>query len=112
MNRYYVEGQKFYDQDTTIFMHRVRQLPRVENSRDAGDISKLPARSDLTLLDPSEGYMLQATVDIVDGNVQELKDRATRQLLAFRETMKQAVSLRPADRLALDTRIPIPVRRI
>lgn len=56
--------------------------------------------------------MLQATIDIVDGNVQELKDRAVRQLLALKETLKQAVTLAPADRLALDTRIPIPVRRI
>lgn len=87
-------------------------MPRVANVHDAADVSQLPQSSELQLLDPSGGWMLQAAIDLADGNVQELKDRAARQLLGWRDTLRQAVSLAPADRLALDTRIPIPVRRI
>ena len=51
--------------------------------------------------------MLQASIDVVDGNHPELKERAARQLLGHKEALKQAVELTPGDRLALDTRLPV-----
>jgi Med18 protein len=66
--------------------------------------------SNLTPLDPSGSYVLQASIEIVDGNSPELKDQATQQLLAIKETLRSSISLEPGDRLALDTRVP--VRRV
>lgn len=112
VTRYYIEGQAYYDHDTTLLIHRLRQLPAAKDTKDAGDISKVPLTSELRLLDPSGGWIVQAAVEISDANIQELKDRATRQLLTWKDTLRQSVNLAPADRLALDTRIPMPVRRI
>lgn len=63
-------------------------------------------------MDATETYVLQASIDIVDGNSEDLKNRASEQLVSMRETLKQAVALGPADRLALDMRIAVPMRRV
>lgn len=63
-------------------------------------------------MDTTETYVLQASIDIVDGNSEDLKNRASEQLVSMRETLKQAVALAPADRLALDMRIAVPMRRV
>lgn len=73
---------------------------------------KLPTQDQLSLVDRTETYILQASIDIVDGNSEDLKNRASEQLIRVRETLKQAVALGPADRLSLDTRIAVPVRRV
>lgn len=65
------------------------------------DISKFPP------LDASGSYVLQASIEIVDGNSPDLKDKATQQLLAMKETLRPSVNLVPGDRLALDTRVPM-----
>lgn len=59
-----------------------------------------------SLFDISGAYILQASVEAMDGSAAELKDRASAQLLAMKETLRQAVTLSPGDRLALDTRAP------
>ncbi|KAK5073803.1 hypothetical protein LTR64_007059 [Lithohypha guttulata] len=110
VNRYVVEGQRFYHQDTSLFLHRVRRLPAPRDNVSATDISDLPPWAKLPLFDASGTYILQAMVEIVDGNTQELRDRATGQLLALRDTLKSEVTLAQPDRLALDTRVPITRR--
>ena len=112
VTRYMTEGQVFYSQDTSLLLYRVRQLTKAEPASTASDITSLPAITDLQLLDPSGAYLLQATIEIVDGNSQELRDRATRQLSGIRDSLKSEITLTQPDRLALDTRIPIPVRRV
>lgn len=63
-------------------------------------------------MDATETYVLQASIEILDGNSEDLKNRASEQLVFIRETLKQAVTLAPADRLALDMRIAVPMRRV
>ncbi|KAK4949667.1 hypothetical protein LTR10_011508 [Elasticomyces elasticus] len=111
VSRYLVLGSRFYDHDTTLFVHKVLQLPQVPSGEAISDQSFLSSISELQDLDGSGGYMVQASIDVVDGNNPELKERATRQLLSIRESLKQAVDLTPGDRLALDTRLPVSSRR-
>lgn len=70
-------------------------------------LNTIPDISKLTPLDPNGGYILQASIEIVDGNNPELKDKATQQLLAMKETLRSSIHLAPGDRLALDTRVPV-----
>ena len=112
VQRYYVEGKNFYNQDTTLFLHRMRELPALQPDQSPTDISHLPPADKCRLLDPSEGWILQASIDIADGKAQELRDRATRQLMSIRDTLSPSVKLEKPDRLALDTRIPVRVRQI
>ena len=107
VSRYLVIGSKFYDQDTTLFVHKVLQIPQVSAEKAVSDTSFLSKISEQRELDGSGGYVVQASIDAVDGNNPELKDRATRQLLGVKEALKQAVDLTPGDRLALDTKLPV-----
>lgn len=66
----------------------------------------------MSLVDLTGAYVLQASIDIVDGNSEDLKIRASEQLVSMRDTLRQAVNLGPADRLSLDMRIAVPVRRV
>ena len=106
-----VTGSKFYDHDTTLFVHKVLRLPPVGAAEALGDRSFLSTSDQLPELDGSGGSIIQASIDVVDGNNPELKERATRQLLGLKEALKQAVDLTPGDRLALDTRLPNVSRR-
>ncbi len=106
-----VVGSRFYDNDTTIFVHKVLLLPQVAAEEAISDKAFLSNINKLSELDGSGGYIVQASIDIVDGSNSELKDRATRRLLGIKEALKQAVELTPGDRLALDTRIPANSRR-
>ncbi|KAJ9607951.1 Mediator of RNA polymerase II transcription subunit 18 [Cladophialophora chaetospira] len=110
-SRYMVVGSRFYENDTTIFVHKVLRLPRVAAEEAISDKAYNTNISDLPDLDGSGSFIVQASIDMVDGNNSELKDRATRQLLGIKEALKQAVDLTPGDRLALDTRLPANSRR-
>lgn len=110
VSRYLVIGSKFYDHDTTLFVHKILRLPHVAADKATLETSFLANISELPELDGSGGYLIQASIDVVDGNNPELKDRATRQLLASKEALRQAVDLTPGDRLALDTRVPVTGR--
>ena len=101
-----VVGSRFYDNDTTIFVHKVLRLSDVPANEAIPDRSTYSNTHELPELDGSGGYVVKASIDIVDGNNAELKDKATRQLLGIREALRQSVDLRPGDRLALDTRLP------
>ncbi len=104
-------GSRFYDHDATLFVYKVLTLPPVTAAKAASDTSFASNIAELPELDGSGGYLVQASIDVNDGNNPELKDRATRQLLGLKEALKQAVSLTPGDRLALDTRLPVVSRR-
>ena len=73
-------------------------------------IDTVPEISKLTALDTSGGFILQASIEIADNNSTELKEKASQQLHAMKETLRASVNLVPGDRLALDTRVP--VRRV
>lgn len=107
-----VAASEFYDDYTTVALRQVLELPQSPSSVDAGEVSSLPSIQQMQPLDSGGGYELHAFIDVVDGNHPELKDRATKQLLNLKETMKQAVILSPGDRLALDTKVPTAPRRL
>ena len=102
-----VVGNKFFDRDTTIFLHKVMRIPDAEKPEDAIDHTFLDKTNSIQPLDGSGGYLLEVSMEAAEGNSQEIKDRATGQLLALKETLKQAVDLTPGNRLALDTRLPV-----
>lgn len=106
VSRYVVEGDKFYDQDTTLSLHRLYRAPPAA-AHEATNWAFMDQDDSLELLDRSGAYLLEATVDATDGSVAEIKDRATSQLLSMRDTLKPVVHLASVDRLALDTRAPI-----
>lgn len=103
-------GNRFYDQEVSLFLHRVMTIPEADNPEAAVELGFLDKSDVMIPLDGSGGYLLQASIEGLEGNNQEVQDRATGQLLAMKETLKQAVDLTPGDRLALDTRVSI-VRR-
>lgn len=100
-----LEGHKFYDQDTTLFLHQVLQLPQASTEPTVPEGRDIPAVRDLQPLDGRKGFVLQASIEALDGNNLEVKEKAAQQLFAMREILKQAVTLEPGDRLALDTRV-------
>lgn len=110
VSRYFVQGYKFYDRSTTLFLHQILHLPQVLVATEAVDISSLPATDQLQQVDPGHQYILQASIDVVDGNHPSLKDRAAKDLIAMKQNLRQAVDLTPGDRLALDSKIPIARR--
>jgi hypothetical protein len=107
VSQYVLEGHKFYDQDTTLFVHQVLQMPQASNGQTIATNTPLPPLSDPQPLDSNKGFVLQASIEAADGNNPEVKEKAVQQLMAMKETLKQAVTLAPGDRLALDTRVPI-----
>ena len=104
-----VVGERFYDQDTTLFIHRILQLPDAINEHPT-NTSSLPEIDKLKPLDNSGGFVLQVSLEVVDGNNLELKEKAIAQLMAMKEILKQSVNIIPGDRLALDTRVPVTSR--
>lgn len=101
VNEYVVEGDVFIYNDTTIFLHRVLNYP--EDSQDVhSPRATLPPLKDLTLLDPSGSYLLQASISVQDGASPE---SATQRLYGLRDQLRTAVKLEQADRLSLDTRV-------
>lgn len=106
VSQYLVMGSKFYDQDTTLFVHKVLMLPETRPEQISFDSYNYPPTDDLSSLDSSDSWIISASIEVIDGNNPELKDRATRQLLTMKEILKESVNLVPGDRLALDTRVP------
>lgn len=111
VSQYLVVGSKFYDQDTTLFVHKILKLPEKQPEKISFNSYNYPRMEDLSPLDSSDGWVVSASVEAVDGNNPELKDRATRQLLTIKEILKETVNLVPGDRLALDTRLPTNTAR-
>ncbi|CAG8130281.1 unnamed protein product [Penicillium salamii] len=95
-----VEGDMFVHNDIAIFVHRVLQYP--DESSQPREI--LPAFKDMTLLEESGSYVLQAFITVQDGSNQETMKTASQHLFGLREQLKSAVRLEQADRLSLDTR--------
>jgi len=93
-------------------LHRIRELPTVQTGQSPLNVSDLQSLDKGQLLDASGTWLLEASIDIVDGKAQELRDRATKQLISMREILNPSVKLEKPDRLALDTRIPVRVRQI
>lgn len=107
VSRYVVIGHKFYDQDVTLFLQRIMRVSNSEEGNSPNSIETFPQAGDLTPFAKSDECILSATIESTDGSNSELRERAVRQLLMMKETMKGAVNLVPGDRLALDTKVPV-----
>ena len=65
----------------------------------------LPPYSSLIPLDPSGGYVLQASARVQDGTKPDSINLAINELKAFKDMMKGVVEMEIGNRLALDTRV-------
>ncbi|KAL2810576.1 mediator complex, subunit Med18 [Aspergillus granulosus] len=103
VTEYVVEGDVFIHNDIVIFLHRVLQYP-VHGQEPHEPRRQLPSFRDMSLLEKTGSYILQAAITVQDGNNQELMRTASQHLFGLREQLKSAVRLEHADRLSLDTR--------
>jgi mediator of RNA polymerase II transcription subunit 18 len=103
VTEYVVEGDVFIHNDITIFLHRVLHYP-VSEHEGRVPRQQLPAFSDMAPLEKTGSYVLQASINVLDGSNQETMKTASQHLFGLREQLKSAVKLEQADRLSLDTR--------
>jgi mediator of RNA polymerase II transcription subunit 18, fungi type len=101
VNEYVIEGDVFVHNDTVLFLHRILNYPE-DSQQGQRPRTALPPLKDLTLLDPSGSYLLQASATVQDGAKPET---ATQRLYGLRDQLRTAVKLEQADRLSLDTRV-------
>jgi mediator of RNA polymerase II transcription subunit 18 len=103
VTEYVVEGDAFIHNDIVIFLHRVLQYP-IHGQEPHEPRRQLPSFRDMSPLERSGSYILQAAITVQDGSNQELMRTASQHLFGLREQLKSAVRLEHADRLSLDTR--------
>lgn len=99
-----MEGDIFIYNDIVIFLHRALQYPSPSQDGHSEPRRQLPSFEQLTPLEKSGSYVLQAAITVQDGGNQETMKTASQHLLGLREQLKSAVRLEQADRLSLDTR--------
>ncbi|KAL4900574.1 mediator of RNA polymerase II transcription subunit 18 [Aspergillus multicolor] len=104
VTEYVVEGDVFIHNDIVIFLHRVLQYPVHPGQEPHEPRRQLPSFRDLSPLERTGSYILQAAITVQDGSNQELMRTASQHLFGLREQLKSAVRLEHADRLSLDTR--------
>ncbi|PYH99160.1 mediator of RNA polymerase II transcription subunit 18 [Aspergillus ellipticus CBS 707.79] len=103
VTEYVVEGDVFVLNDIVIFLHRVLLYPSGAQESH-GPRRQLPAYRELSPLERTGSYVLQAAITVQDGGNQEMMKTASQHLFGLREQLKSAVRLEQADRLSLDTR--------
>ncbi|KAL3472794.1 mediator complex, subunit Med18 [Aspergillus californicus] len=103
VTEYVVEGDVFIHNDIVIFLHRVLQY-QAQGQKPHEPRQQLPSFRDLSPLETTGSYILQAAITVQDGSNQELMRTASQHLFGLREQLKSAVRLEHADRLSLDTR--------
>jgi mediator of RNA polymerase II transcription subunit 18 len=82
----------------------IRTLPIPQNTATSRDPPAAPEPSTLQPLDPSGGYVLQASVRAAEQK-QEITNIGIKELTDLRTTLKGVVEMEVGDRLALDTRM-------
>ncbi|KAJ5298595.1 male sterility protein-domain-containing protein [Penicillium atrosanguineum] len=103
VTEYVVEGDVFIQNDIVIYLHRVLHYPSGEQEHREPR-RHLPVLKEMTPLEKSGSYVLQASINVLDGSNQETMKSASQRLFGLREQLKSAVRLEQADRLSLDTR--------
>ncbi|KAL2013807.1 hypothetical protein VTN00DRAFT_1332 [Thermoascus crustaceus] len=104
VTEYVVEGDIFIHNDIVIFLHRVLNFP-ADGHDPRTPRRLLPSLQNMTPLDKSGSYILQAAIAVQDGGNPESMKTATQHLFGLREQLKSVVRLEQADRLSLDTRV-------
>ncbi|BAE57297.1 putative RNA polymerase II mediator complex subunit Srb5 [Aspergillus flavus] len=103
VTEYVVEGDVFILNDIVIYLHRVLHYP-AESSGSHEPRRQLPPFQQMSPLEKTGSYVLQASIAVQDGGNQEMMKTASQHLFGLREQLKSAVRLEQADRLSLDTR--------
>ncbi|KAJ5217607.1 mediator of RNA polymerase II transcription subunit 18 [Penicillium citrinum] len=103
VTEYLVEGDMFVHNDIVIYLHRVLHYPN-SPGEEREPRHQLPAFQQMSPLEKSGSYVLQASITVQDGSNQETMKTASQHLFGLREQLKSAVRLEMADRLSLDTR--------
>lgn len=101
---YYMQGHRFTHQNISIILYRI-YIPA--STDDDAELVMLPKDGEELgqKLDLSNGYMLQATIRVVDGSKVELMNRGVDELNALKDTLKGVVELEAGERLSMDTRL-------
>ncbi|OCK77415.1 hypothetical protein K432DRAFT_358638 [Lepidopterella palustris CBS 459.81] len=104
VSEYYLEGHRFVNQNVVILLHRILQEPGPRPIQTSPQKS-LPTFNSLKPLDPSGGYVLQASILVQDLGKPAILDQGVEELKRFKDLMKGCVELDVPDRLLLDTRV-------
>jgi mediator of RNA polymerase II transcription subunit 18 len=97
-----IEGDLFVYNDIVLLLQRVLLYPG--DQEPSQPRQHMPPFKDMTLLEKSGSYILQASITVEDGSNQEIMKLASQHLFGLREQLKSVVRLQQADRLSLDTR--------
>ncbi|KAF2204781.1 hypothetical protein GQ43DRAFT_477964 [Delitschia confertaspora ATCC 74209] len=111
VSEYYQEGHRFVHGNIVILLHRILQVPGARVVETAPTQS-LPDFRTLEPLDPSGGYILQATIRVQDLNNPSILDGGVDELKRFKQSMRGCVELDVPDRLLFDTRVKYKPKNI
>lgn len=104
VSEFYQEGHRFVYGNIILLLQRVLQEPGVR-ALDKSPKEKLTSFDALKPLDPSGGFLLQASIRVGDMNSPPLLDAAVAELEKFKGLMKGCVEMVAPDRLVFDTRV-------
>ena len=100
---YHLTGHRLTHLSTSILLYRI-QIPTTPTV-PLTNIHSSSLSKETRLLDPSGGYILQASVRVQDGSKVETMTKGVNELMGLKEMLKGCVELEMGDRLALDTRV-------
>jgi mediator of RNA polymerase II transcription subunit 18, fungi type len=95
-------GSRFVSGNVVVSVNRICRGAHLSEDPTEGF---LPDLANLHPLDSSGSYVVEAYVRIADGSTTSLRDRASKELLSFAESLKGSVDLRVPDRFAMDPRL-------
>ncbi|MBE7181453.1 MAG: hypothetical protein INR71_09640 [Terriglobus roseus] len=99
-----MEGNRFIYNNVVLLLQRILKFPPGAAAPSEPRAS-LPAFDQLSPLDDSGAWVLEASILLERDPKPELVTRGTRELLALQAQMKGVVTLAAPERLALDTRV-------
>jgi len=100
VSEYVIEGHRFVLDNTILFLHRILSW----NTPPSDIKTSLPAFSNLSPLDPSGAYLLEAKIRLSESNPVLIKI-GEGELTGLQKHLKGVLDMRPPERLALDTRV-------
>jgi len=106
LGQHYSLGHRFVSNNVVIRIFRVLLSP-AQQQLPADKILEGPPLhvSELSVLDPSGTYVVEASVRIEDRKNTKIAEQAVAELRVFKQSVEGVIDLRVPDRLALDTRV-------
>jgi mediator of RNA polymerase II transcription subunit 18 len=104
--QYVLRGHRFIHGNIIVRLYRFYYSPKKASGLEKPiDDAPPSTMDDLSPIDLSGAWIVDATVRVEDSANAELTEQAKRELERFRGAMNGAVDFRAPDRLALDTRV-------